>query len=549
MTETLEHSTTRVMPTLSPDTTARPWWKGAVIYQVYPRSFADSNNDGIGDLPGITAHLDHIASLGVDGLWISPFFTSPMKDFGYDVSDYTNVDPVFGNLSDFDAMVERAHDLGLKVIIDQVYSHTSEEHDWFIQSRSSASGPKADWYVWADAKPDGSPPSNWQSVFGGPAWTWDARRGQYYMHNFLKEQPQLNVANPEVQDALLEAMRFWLERGVDGFRLDAINFAIHNPALTDNPPLTSNGKRTRPFDFQDKVHNQSQPEILPFLGRLRALADSYPGERFLVAEVGGDRANEEMKQYTEGPDRLHSAYGFLYLYADRLTQALVRGGPAMWPGTEGEGWPSWTFSNHDAPRALSRWVEGRDEKAFAEMAMLLLMSLRGNVFVYQGEELGLPQAHVPYERLADPEAIANWPETLGRDGARTPMPWKAEAPGAGFSAVEPWLPVDPRHATLAVNRQDADHTSTLNRTRALIRLRQRHEALKTGRMTMMEARGNLLMFERGEGSDALRCVFNLGHAPEPWSLTEGWQIMEAVNLPDGPVQSLPPLAGLILARP
>jgi len=548
VTDTLEHSLTRVIATPSPDTTARPWWKGAVLYQVYPRSFADSNNDGVGDLPGITAHLDHIASLGVDGLWLSPFFTSPMKDFGYDVSDYTDVDPIFGTLADFDDMVAQAHDLGLKVIIDQVYSHTSEAHDWFVQSRSSVSGPKADWYVWADAKPDGSPPSNWQSVFGGPAWTWDARRGQYYMHNFLKEQPQLNVANPEVQDALLEAMRFWLERGVDGFRLDAINFAIHNPALSDNPPLTSNGRRTRPFDFQDKIHNQSQPAILPFLSRLRSLADSYPGERFLVAEVGGDRANEEMKQYTEGPGRLHSAYGFLYLYADRLTNALVRGGPAMWPGGEGEGWPSWTFSNHDAPRALSRWAEGRDEKAFAEMAMLLLICLRGNVFVYQGEELGLPQAHVPFERLADPEAIANWPETLGRDGARTPIPWRAEDPGAGFSTVEPWLPIDPRHFAHAVDRQEKDDTSILNRSRALIRLRQRHEALRTGRMRMQEPQGGLLMFERGEGESVLHCVFNLGHSPEPWSLPEGWKILEAVNLADAPTSVLPPLAGLILAR-
>jgi alpha-glucosidase len=199
------------------------WWRGAVLYQVYPRSFADTNGDGVGDLPGITAHLDHIASLGVDGVWLSPFFTSPMKDFGYDVSDYTGVDPIFGTLGDFDALVARAHALGLKVIIDQVYSHTSDEHPWFVESRQSRTNPKADWYVWADAKPEGSPPSNWQSVFGGPAWTWDARRRQYYMHNFLKEQPQLNVANPEVQDALIDAMRFWLDRGVDGFRLDAIN--------------------------------------------------------------------------------------------------------------------------------------------------------------------------------------------------------------------------------------------------------------------------------------------------------------------------------------
>lgn len=527
---------------------ATEWWRGAVLYQVYPRSFADSNDDGVGDLPGITAHLDHIASLGVDGVWLSPFFTSPMKDFGYDVSDYTGVDPIFGTIEDFDALVARAHELGLKVIIDQVYSHTSEEHPWFIESRQSKTNPKADWYVWANAKPEGSPPSNWQSVFGGPAWTWDARRGQYYMHNFLKEQPQLAVANPEVQDALIDAMRFWLDRGVDGFRLDAINFAIHDPKLTDNPPFTSNGKRTRPFDFQDKVHNQSQPEIPLFLSRLRALADSYPGDRFLVAEVGGDRANEEMKQYTHGSDRLHSAYGFLYLYSDHLSAELVEKGPAMWPGVDGEGWPSWTFSNHDAPRAISRWAEGRDEKAFAEMAMLLLMSLRGNVFVYQGEELGLPQAHVPFERLVDPEAITNWPETLGRDGARTPIPWKAGAVQAGFSSVEPWLPVDPRHYPLAVDVQDADPTSILNLSRELIGLRHRYAALRTGGMHMHPVAGSVLSFERGEGDEALLCVFNLGHSPESWALPAGWKVVEAVNVIDAGSGTLPSLAGLLLAK-
>nr|WP_150126113.1 alpha-amylase family glycosyl hydrolase [Brevundimonas sp. LM2] len=528
------------------------WWRGAVIYQVYPRSFADSNGDGIGDLPGITARLDHIASLGVDGIWLSPFFTSPMKDFGYDVSDYVGVDPIFGSIEDFDALVERAHALDLKVIIDQVYSHTSDEHAWFKESRRSQTNAKADWYVWADAKADGSPPSNWQSVFGGPAWTWDARRHQYYMHNFLKEQPQLNVRNPEVQQALLDAMRFWLDRGVDGFRLDALNFSMHDPKLTDNPPLVTNGKRTRPFDFQDKIHNQSQPEIPAFLTRLRRLADSC-GEatgraRFLVAEVGGDRANEEMKQYTQGDDRLHSAYGFLYLYADRLTPELVDGGPAMWPGVDGEGWPSWTFSNHDAPRAITRWAEGRDETAFAGMAMLLLMCLRGNVFVYQGEELGLPQAHVPFDRLVDPEAIANWPETLGRDGARTPMPWQKDAVQAGFSSGEPWLPVDPRHAALAVDGQESDPQSMLHLTRRLIALRHSHPILRTGAMTMVSASGSLLQFQRGAGAETLLCVFNLGHEGEGWSLPEGWRIVESVNAPDLAGGVLPPLAGLILAR-
>ncbi|NCU12405.1 MAG: alpha-glucosidase, partial [Sphingomonadaceae bacterium] len=254
----------------------QPWWRGAAIYQVYPRSFQDSNADGIGDLAGVTQRLDYIAALGVDAIWISPFFTSPMKDFGYDVADYCGVDPIFGTLDDFDALIARAHALGLKVLIDQVYAHTSDEHPWFAESRASRTNPRADWYVWADARPDGSPPSNWQSVFGGPSWTWDARRGQYYLHNFLPGQPQLNGHLPAVQDALLDAARFWLERGVDGFRLDALNFAMHDPALTDNPPAPDDGKvRTRPFDFQQHLHNQSHADIPAFIERIRGLCDTY----------------------------------------------------------------------------------------------------------------------------------------------------------------------------------------------------------------------------------------------------------------------------------
>ncbi|WP_269514740.1 alpha-amylase family glycosyl hydrolase [Brevundimonas subvibrioides] len=535
---------TRTSP--SPASVASPdWWRGAVLYQIYPRSFADSNGDGIGDLPGITAHLDHVASLGVDGIWLSPFFTSPMKDFGYDVSDYVGIDPIFGTMADFDRLVARAHELGLKVIIDQVYSHTSDQHAWFLESRQDRTNPRADWYVWADAKPDGSPPSNWQSVFGGPAWTWDARRHQYYMHNFLKEQPQLNVRNPQVQEALLAVARFWLDRGVDGFRCDALNFAMHDPALTDNPPVLAPGKRKRPFDFQQHIHNQSQPGILDFLKRLRVLTDSY-ADRFMVAEVAGERANEEMHEYTEGTERLHSAYGFLYLYAPELTPMLVEQGPAMWPGTPGEGWPSWAFSNHDAPRAVSRWAQGRDPKAYAEMALLLLMCLRGNVFVYQGEELGLPQADVPFERLVDPEAIANWPETLGRDGARTPMPWRSDDAFAGFSTVEPWLPVDPRHRALAVGEQERDPVSTLHLSRRVIALRRSHPALRRGGMTMISAPDGLLVFARKTSADVLVCAFNLGHDPIDWPMPEGALVLESLNGAGVAGKPFPALGALVL---
>lgn len=537
--------TVQILESPVPHADAAEWWRGAVIYQVYPRSFADSNGDGVGDLKGVTDHLEHIASLGVDAVWLSPFFTSPMKDFGYDVADYCDVDPIFGTLADFDALIDKAHRLGLRIITDLVFSHTSDEHPWFTESRQSRTNAKADWFVWADAKPDGSPPSNWQSVFGGPAWTWDARRGQYYMHNFLPEQPQLNVHDPEVQDALLDAARFWLDRGVDGFRFDAINFSMHDPNLTDNPPLPAGGRRTRPFDFQDKVHNQSQPEIVDFLKRIRAVTDSYGG-RFSVAEVGGDHAEREMQAFTAGDDRLNSAYGFLYLYAPALKDEMVRLATDSWDGRQGQGWPSWTFSNHDAPRAISRWAEGRDLQAVAGMAMLLLMCLRGNVFVYYGEELGLPQGEVPFDRLVDPEAIANWPQTLGRDGARTPMPWSADRPYAGFSTVEPWLPLDARHAALAVDRQEADPRSMLHLTRRLIALRKQHPALARGDMRMIDALAGVVCFERALGAERLLCVFNLGHEAVQWTPPAGWRLLESVNIEAGSAGVLPPLAGMVL---
>ena len=489
-----------------------PWWKGAVVYQIYPRSFADSNGDGIGDLPGITGKLDYVASLGVDSIWLSPFFTSPMRDFGYDVADYCGVDPVFGTLADFDALIERAHALNLKVIIDQVYSHSSDQHPWFQESRSSRSNPKADWYVWANAKADGSPPNNWQSVFGGPAWQWDARRGQYYLHNFLTEQPDLNVHDSEVQDALLDAARFWLDRGVDGFRIDAINFAMHDPELRDNPPAAPGGKRTRPFDFQQHLHNQSHPDIVQFLERLRQLTDEY-GSRFTVAEVGGEEPLGEMRAFT-APGRLNSAYGFDFLYADELTPGLVARVAKEWP--ESVGWPTWAFENHDAPRAVSRWVDEEHRDGFARAKMLLLCSLRGSITIWQGEELGLPQVEVPFDRLQDPEAIANWPQTLSRDGARTPMPWKKSAPNLGFSNADPWLPVGENHVDLAVDAQEGSTGSMLNFSRQCLRTRREHPALRLGTMRIVEAGEQKLVFERADGSERLRCTFNLSGAPAPF---------------------------------
>lgn len=527
---------------------AAPWWKGAAIYQIYPRSFLDSNGDGIGDLPGITARLDYVASLGVDAIWVSPFFTSPMADFGYDVADYRGVDPIFGTLADFDALVKRAHELGLKVTIDQVYAHTSDQHAWFAESRENRTNDKADWYVWADAKPDGSPPSNWQSVFGGPAWTWDARRGQYYLHNFLSSQPQLNVHERAVQDALLDVARFWLDRGVDGFRLDALNFSMHHPSLADNPPAPDNGKpRTRPFDFQQHLYNQSHPDIVRFIERIRALCDEY-GAVFTVAEVGGAdaEADRAMKDYTAGDARLNSAYGFDFLYAAKLTPALVEKALGTWPDAADTGWPSWAFENHDAPRALSRWTDAAHRDAFARMKAMLLASLRGNVILYQGEELGLTQVEIPFALLQDPEAIANWPLTLSRDGVRTPMPWTAQDEFGGFTAGTPWLPLGEQNIACAIDRQEDDPASLLHLTRGLLVLRKVCPALRFGSCTVLRADEKRLVMRREAAGQVVFVIVNMGSEAAEWPLEapHNGRVLAAVN--GAEPGALPPLGAILI---
>ncbi|MBH9537236.1 alpha-amylase family glycosyl hydrolase [Novosphingopyxis sp. YJ-S2-01] len=524
------------------ETERADWWRGAVIYQIYPRSFADSNGDGIGDLNGITRHLDHVADLAADAIWVSPFFTSPMRDFGYDISDFRGVDPIFGTIADFDALVERAHALGLKLMIDQVWSHSSNQHPWFEESRQSRDNARADWYVWHDPKPDGSPPNNWQSVFGGPAWTWDARRGQYYLHNFLAEQPDLNLHNPDVQAAILDVARFWFARGVDGFRIDALNYTMHDLELRDNPPMPEDGKpRTRPYDFQLKQFNQGHEGIARFLERVRGVADEF-GATFTLAEVGGDFAETQMKEFTADDKRLNSAYGFDFLYADKLTPQTVCKALAGWPGGDGEGWPSWAFENHDAPRAVSRWADPEHREAFLRMKAMLLLSLRGNSILFQGEELGLTQVDIPFDKLQDPEAIANWPLTLSRDGVRTPMPWQATHEGLGFSTGEPWLPTGPDHAALAVDRQAGDPESILNWTKRMIALRKAQPALREGTLHDCRADGSVLTFERRQDGQRLLCLFNLAAERAAFALPDGARIIAATGTHE---PNLAPYAALI----
>jgi Glycosidases len=490
------------------------WWRGAVIYQIYPRSFADSNGDGIGDLAGITDRLDHVASLGVDGIWLSPFFTSPMKDFGYDVANYRDVDPIFGTLADFDRLLARAHDLGLKVIIDQVYSHSSDRHPWFEESRQDRSNPKADWYVWADPKPDGMPPNNWLAVFGGVAWEWDSRRRQYYFHNFLKEQPDLNFYNPAVQEAVLGCAEFWLQRGVDGFRIDVANFFCHDRELRDNP-ASGHPAPDKAYWLQRPLYTRTRPQTLDFVARFRQLLDRYP-DRMAVAEIAAEDQVGAMVAYTDGPDRYHTAYSFVFM-RETFGAELFRRAVEEMVARSPVAWPSWAFSNHDVVRVVTRWegASGRDPQ-FAKLMIALLTTLRGTAFLYQGEELGLPHADVPFDKLQDPEGKAFWPRHRGRDGARTPMPWRADVPFAGFSSAEPWLPVDPRHLPLAVDRQETDASSMLAFTRRFLAWRRRHSPLIDGGIRFLDVPEPVLAFERSSETEHLRCLFNLG--PEPVSL-------------------------------
>ena len=513
------------------------WWRGGVIYQIYPRSFADSNGDGIGDLPGITARLEHVARLGADGIWLSPFFRSPMKDFGYDVSDYCDVEPMFGTLDDFRALVARAHALGLKVMIDQVLSHTSDQHPWFVESRASRDNPKADWYVWADARDDGTPPNNWLSIFGGSAWQWDTRRCQYYLHNFLSSQPDLNFHNPAVQDAILATVRFWLDLGVDGYRLDTANFYFHDAELRSNPGRGAPDPNKpdpavnpfNPYGWQRHLYDKSRPENLVFLQRLRALLDQYP-DTTMVGEIGDDDGLARVAEYTAGGDKLHMAYCF-DLLGERHDAPFVHGVLERFGRIVGSGWPCWALSNHDVTRVATRWGGPEPDPALLRLALALQASLRGSVCLYQGEELGLPEADVPFEDLQDPYGITMWPQYKGRDGCRTPMPWSAEAPDLGFGsgAARPWLPLAEAQRALAVDRQEADPGSMLQAARRLLHWRRTQPALVHGELMLLPVHEQVLAFVREHQGERVLCAFNLSAQPAELALPAGLALAQQLD--------------------
>ncbi len=509
-------------------TSGPDWWRGAVIYQIYPRSYQDSNDDGIGDLRGIADRLDHVADLGVDAIWISPFFASPMKDFGYDVSDYCSVDPMFGSLQDFDLLIDKAHGLGLRVMIDQVLSHTSDQHPWFAESRLSRDNAKSDWYVWADPKPDGSPPNNWLSIFGGSAWHWDTRRRQYYLHNFLTSQPDLNFHNLAVQDALLDTVRFWLDRGVDGFRLDTINFFVHSAGLEDNPALPDDARNAsiapavNPYNYQDHRYDKSQPENLAFLRRFRALLNEYPGAA-AVGEVGdAQRALDIMAAYTSGGDKVHMCYTFDFL-SPEFGATHFRDVVTMFERKVDDGWACWAFSNHDVERHASRWAghADGDPDRLSKLMAAVLLSLRGSVCIYQGEELALPEAELAYEDLVDPYGIEFWPEFKGRDGCRTPMVWDSVAEHGGFSRHRPWLPVTRVHQERAVDIQLSDPQSVLSAYKRLLAFRKFHPVLSTGVIDVLPVQSNddpVFAFRRSGADEDILCVFNMSAQPARWQI-------------------------------
>jgi alpha-glucosidase len=514
--------------------TLKDWWRGGIVYEIYPRSFKDSNNDGIGDLKGITGKLGYVADLGADAIWITPFFKSPMADFGYDVADYRQIDPIFGTLDDFDALIAEAHRLGIKVLVDYVISHTSDQHPWFVESRSSRDNPKADWYVWADRKPDGGPPNNWLSVFGGPSWLWDTRRRQYYLHNFLTQQPDLNVHNPDVQAAILGEMEFWLQRGVDGFRLDALNFSMHDPQLRDNPPSphpeTSEQPLSNPYAYQKHLYDKNHPDMPAFLMRVRALLDEY-GATTSLAEIGDDAdlTLKLMNQYAGSSDKIHMSYGFDFL-SPKFTPAHFATTIQRYQTGAADSWPCWAFSNHDCIRHASRWtMPGQSMAAVARLAAALLLSLRGSICLYQGEELGLPEADIAFEDLQDPAGKTFWPEYKGRDGCRTPFPWDGAAENAGFGGGKPWLPVAEAHRLAGVAQQVGDPGAVLALYREAISIRKATGALRLGDLTIVTATETLLVLERRHGNETVVCAFNFSDAKQDVSLGQGTVLLASAS--------------------
>ena len=523
------------------------WWRSAVLYQIYPRSFQDSDGDGIGDLPGITARLDYLVDLGVDAIWISPIYPSPMADFGYDVADYRDVDPRFGTLADLDALLAAAHARGLRVLLDFVPNHSSDRHPWFVESRSSRESPKRDWYIWRDPAPDGGPPNNWISDFGGPAWDYDAASGQYYSHAFLKEQPDLNWRNPALAAAMYDVLRFWFDRGVDGFRIDVLWHMVKAADFRDNPLNPDYRPDMAEMHRVLQTNSTDQPEVHAVAAEMRRIADAA-GDRVLIGEVylPLDRL---MEYYgTADAPGVHLPFNFVLIDAPWeaawLARLIADYEAALPPG----GWPNWVLGNHDRPR-----VATRVGAAQARVAAMLLLTLRGTPTLYYGDEIGLADVAIPPVRVADPRELREPGLGLGRDPVRTPMAWDA-GPHAGFTGGEPWLPLHRDWQSRNIAAQTGDRASMLTLVRRLLALRRVHPALATGDFVGLPAAGDVLAFERRAGGERMIVALNLGGREQTFVLPDGAEhaaallsTIDGATLIEGRRLLLAPDEGVILA--
>lgn len=521
-----------------------PWWERGIVYQIYPRSYRDSTGNGVGDLPGIAGSLDHLAgtdeSLGITAIWLSPFYPSPMRDFGYDVSDYTDVDPRFGTMDDFRDLIREAHGRGIRVVVDLVLNHSSDEHRWFREARKSRDNPYHDWYIWHPGRPRRLPvlrrrlrprrPNNWLSSFDiGSAWHWNPATQEYYLGTFTRHQPEVNWRNPELRKAMYQVMRFWLDEGVDGFRLDVINWFIKDEHFRSNPW----NLRVYPDMLQRHIYDRNRPETHEICREMRRLADSY-GERLLVGEVFHD--NAELAAEYHGPDgeELHLAFNFEFLFQRWGAKRFARAAERWFHALPDDAWPNFTLSNHDQPRHISRYARGAATEARARVAAALLLTIRGTPFLYYGEEIGMRNLAIPRRRLQDPLGRSTWPLPFGRDGERTPMQWSARA-HAGFSEAEPWLPIDPVYRERNVAAQREDPASLLSFYRRLIALRRSSEALMTGDMRMIRpGRRNVLVYERRTGSERVLVILNFSGRSRRVDLpgSAAWTTLFAEGLPE-----------------
>lgn len=490
------------------------WWRDGIIYQIYPRSFADSNNDGIGDLPGIISQLDYLANLGVDALWLSPIYPSPDVDFGYDVADYTAINPKFGTMKDFEQLVKAAKKRNIHIILDLVLNHTSDQHPWFIDSKKSKDNPYHDWYLWQDPLPNGDPPNNWQAIFGGPAWEFDPDLGQYYYHMFFKEQPDLNWRNPQVRTAMLDVFRFWLKKGVDGFRLDVFNAYFKDPQLKDNP--TQFGIRA--FDRQKHIYDVSQPEMYPLLNEIRGIMDTRK-ETYVVGETF--LADPQQTASYCGDNKLHAAFNFDFAENRWHPTRFLRSAQKWYEALSEDAWPNNFLSNHDMPRTATRYCFGEDDRR-AKVAAAMLLTIKGTPFIYYGEEIGLRDISIRRKQdVKDPVGKTFWPLYKGRDGCRAPMQWNATV-NAGFSTADPWLPVHDNFPERNVEAQSADPSSLLNFFKQLIQVRKAEPALQRGDFSpLVEEPKHLMAFFRTHQGDQVLVVLNFSSRELIFDLPDG----------------------------